>query len=82
MLAYYRDEGEPEIGRRLATNVMSAIENLADYPDMGRVVPPFDQSNLRELIRPPFRIVYRHDPGRVRIVRIWRTERLLKLPDE
>jgi hypothetical protein len=30
-----------------------------------------------ELIRPPFRIVYRLDSDRIRIVRIWRSERLL-----
>jgi len=44
------------------------------------VVPEFDQPFLRELIHPPFRIVYRRDPKRVRIVRVWRSERLLHLP--
>jgi hypothetical protein len=47
---------------------------------MGRVVPEFGLEYLRELIHPPFRIVYRRDIKRVRIVRIWRSERLLKLP--
>jgi toxin ParE1/3/4 len=47
---------------------------------MGGVVPEFDQPFLRELIQPPFRIVYRRDPQRVRIVRVWRSERLLHLP--
>ncbi|MDJ0891444.1 MAG: type II toxin-antitoxin system RelE/ParE family toxin, partial [Gammaproteobacteria bacterium] len=32
---------------------------------------------LRELIRPPFRIVYRRDPKHVRVVRVWRSERPL-----
>ena len=35
---------------------------------------------LREVILPPFRIVYRLDDQRVRVVRIWRSERLLTLP--
>ncbi len=47
---------------------------------MGRVVPEFDQLFLREFIHPPFRIVYRRDTLRVRIVRIWRSELLLHLP--
>ena len=47
---------------------------------MGRIVPEFGQTFLRELIRPPFRIVYRLDPERVRIVRVWRGERLFRLP--
>ena len=49
---------------------------------MGRIVPEFDQPFLRELIRPPFRIVYRRDPRRVRVVRVWRSERLLNVPNE
>ena len=49
---------------------------------MGRVVPEFDQPFLRELIRPPFRIVYRREPEFVRIVRIWRSERVLVLPED
>ena len=45
-----------------------------------RVVPEFDQPFLRELIHPPFRVVYRRDSRHVRIVRVWRSERELHLP--
>jgi plasmid stabilization system protein ParE len=66
----------------LLVEVFQQVETLVDYPDMGRVVPEFEQSFLRELIHPPFRIVYRHDTKCVRIVRVWRSERLLRLdPD-
>jgi toxin ParE1/3/4 len=44
------------------------------------VVPEFEQPFLRELIHPPFRVVNRRDAQRVRIVRVWRSERLLHLP--
>jgi hypothetical protein len=47
---------------------------------MGRVVPEFAVEHLREIVSPPFRIVYRHDKQKVRIVRVWRSERLLKMP--
>jgi plasmid stabilization system protein ParE len=49
---------------------------------MGRVVPEFELDFLRELIRPPFRIVCRRDSNRIRIVRIWRSERMLVMPEE
>lgn len=78
--AWYAEQGVPEVGARLVEEVLQRIQALADYPDMGRMVPEFDQPFLRELIHPPFRIVYRHDPQRVRIVRVWRSERLLHLP--
>jgi toxin ParE1/3/4 len=45
------------------------------------VVPEFAQCNLRELIVPPFRIVYRCEARHMRMVRVWRSERLLILPD-
>jgi toxin ParE1/3/4 len=60
--------------------LLASIEALADHPDMGRIVPELGQAFLRELIRPPFRIVYRRDGKHVRVVRVWRSERLLALP--
>ena len=78
--AWYAEEGVPDVGARLVEEVFQRAQALADHPDMGRVVPEFDQPFLRELIHPPFRIVYRRDPQRVRIVRVWRSERLLHLP--
>jgi plasmid stabilization system protein ParE len=80
--AWYAEQGVPDVGERLLREVVASIEALADHPDMGRIVPEFDQPFLRELIRPPFRIVYRRDPKHVRVVRVWRSERLLDVPDE
>ena len=78
--AYYDSEGAAATGRRLIEELVSAIERLADHPKSGRIVPEFNIEYLREVIKPPFRIVYRCDRKRVRIVRIWRSERILKLP--
>ena len=80
ILEYYREQQAPQAGERLVADAIKDIELLVDQPVMGRIVPEFDLKNLRELIRPPFRIVYRREPGKVRIVRIWRSERLMALP--
>ena len=77
---WYQDQGVPEVGERLILEIFERIETLAAHPEIGRIVPELGQAFLRELIHPPFRIVYRLDPGRVRIVRVWRGERLLRLP--
>ena len=76
---WYAEQDVPEVGVRLTGEIVASIAALADHPDMGRVVPEFNQPFLRELIRPPFRIVYRRDPKHVRVVRVWRSERLLKI---
>jgi len=78
--AYYSDEGVPDAGKRLATEIISKVERLQTHPLSGRVVPEFDVEQLREIIYPPFRIVYRYDKSKVRVVRIWRSERMLRLP--
>ena len=80
MQAYYAGEGVPDVGKRPVTGIMSTIERLGAHPLSGRVVPEFQVEHLREIIYPPFRIVYRHDKNKVRIVRIWRSERLLRMP--
>lgn len=82
MRAWHAEQAVPEVGERLIGEIVTSIEALADHPDMGRIVPEFDQRFLRELIRPPFRIVYRRDPKHVRVVRVWRSERLLDIGDE
>ena len=82
MRSWYAEQAVPEVGERLLREIIESIEALAEHPEMGRIVPEFEQPFLRELIRPPFRIVYRRDPKYVRVVRVWRSERLLELPDE
>jgi addiction module RelE/StbE family toxin len=78
--AYYNNEGVPDVGKRLTGEIIVQIERLADHPLSGRIVPEFNVEHLREIIHPPFRIVYRYDKKRVRIVRIRRSERHLKMP--
>lgn len=80
MQKWYAEQLVPEIGDRFTREIIEKVEVLQAHADMGRIVPEFGVATLRELIHPPFRIVYRHDGNRVRIVRIWRSERLLKLP--
>jgi plasmid stabilization system protein ParE len=77
--AWYTRQQAPEAGEHLIREAFSQIERLLDFPQSGRVVPEFDLVNLREIIYPPFRIVYRLDGKRVRIVRVWRSERVLKI---
>jgi len=80
VIVWFTEQGIPETGKKLVEKVIEQTERLTLYPDSGRVVPEFDMKDLREVIHPPFRFIYRRDKGKVIIVRIWRSERLLKLP--
>jgi len=77
---WYVDQQVPAVSEKLLRELISQVERLADFPENGRVVPELGLVNLREVIYSPFRIVYRVDANRVRIVRVWRSERLLKMP--
>lgn len=80
MLAWYAEQHVPEVGQRLVQELFVRTEQLVDFPESGRMVPEFGLATLRELIHPPFRLVYRLDPTAIRIIRVWRSERLLVLP--
>jgi toxin ParE1/3/4 len=80
MRSWYQDQLVPEIGERYLNEVVSQVERLAEFPQSGRIVPEFGADHLREVILPPFRIVYRLDMKRVRVARVWRSERQLKMP--
>lgn len=80
ILAYYSEQEVPEVGERFLDEILDMVQNLPTHPDRGRIVPEFNQASLRELIHPPFRIVYKRKARGISVVRIWRSERLLKLP--
>ena len=77
---YYCEQEVPDVGERFLQEIIALVEDLPTHPDRGRIVPEFNQPFLRELIHPPFRIVYRRRTQGIAVVRIWRSERLLKLP--
>lgn len=78
---WYADQQVPAVGEKLIRDVLDSIERLAKFPKSGRIVPEFGVQYLREIVSPPFRIVYRVDEKSVRVVRVWRSERLLKMTE-
>jgi len=83
---WYQDQKVPNVGTGLIKEIIDRIENLADFLESeaqrmqgGRVVSEFGIANLREIIHPPFRIVYRFDGSKIRIIRVWRSDRILKM---
>jgi plasmid stabilization system protein ParE len=77
ILSWYSSQLVPEVGQRLVAAIVEHVEQLAMFPDSGRVVPEFETPWLRELELAPFRIVYRRDSALITVVRVWRSERLM-----
>jgi plasmid stabilization system protein ParE len=52
-------EESPAYAALVVARIIEATDRLAHFPESGRVVPEFNRTDLREVIRPPYRIVYR-----------------------
>jgi plasmid stabilization system protein ParE len=63
----------PERAVDLGQFLVSSTKRLADFPEMGRVVPEFGDSSLREIVVRSYRVIYRvnHGDCRVDVARFW-----------
>ncbi len=80
--SFYLEQGVSQIGVDFVAAIVEHIETLVVHPDIGRVVPEFNDKLIRELIHSPFRVVYLRESKSIQIIRVWRSERLLKLPEQ
>lgn len=73
----YIAENDSTTARRFVQSVFDAVERLQDFPDSGRVVPEFEDSKLREVIKRPCRIIYRvkTESAEIEIARVWHSAR-------
>ena len=73
----YISESNPQTANRFARSLIDSVERLIVFPESGRIVPEFDDPVIREVIRRPFRIVYRVwvDVSLIEIVRVWHSAR-------
>lgn len=78
---YYEEKGIPHVGRQFVSSIIDHIYTLRDNPDIGRMVSEFGEPKIRELIHSPFRVVYLREQRSIHVVRIWRSERKLILPE-
>jgi plasmid stabilization system protein ParE len=79
---YCGGEGTPQVGENFQREIFERIQYLETHPDLGRPVPELNYASVRELIHPPFCIVYLREESSVHVIRVWRSERLLILPGE
>jgi len=80
IISYYNNQGVPDIGIKFSRAIIEHIAVLSEHPNIGRVVPEFELEHSREIIHKPFRVVYQRDANSIKVIRIWRSERLPVLP--
>ena len=67
----------PTYARRVVEQLYDAAGQLVAFPDIGRVVPERGQPHIREILRPPYRIIYRRAADLVEILAVHHSARLL-----
>jgi plasmid stabilization system protein ParE len=63
----------PERAVRFGRFLLDSTKRLGEFPEMGRVVPEFDDPSIREIIVRSYRVVYRvvHCGCRIDVARFW-----------
>lgn len=63
----------PLLAENDGLELIAAAETVAEFPRIGRFVPECEDQSLREIIKPPYRIIserFPHQPRPV-IMRVW-----------
>jgi toxin ParE1/3/4 len=57
--------------------LVSSTKHLAQFPELGRVVPEISDPRIREIVVRSYRVVYRlnHEQHLVEVVRFWHAAR-------
>ncbi len=51
--------GNPAAAASFGLQIITRTDSLANFPQLGRVVPEQHDENIREIILRPYRIIYR-----------------------
>jgi plasmid stabilization system protein ParE len=77
-IADYIALDDPEAARRLVQKIFEHIDHLEMHPRLGSKLPELPGWRYRQIVEPPCCIFYREDSGRVLILHVMRSERLLR----
>ena len=77
-IADYIALDNPEAARRLVQKIFEHVDHLESHPKLGSKPQELKDWRYRQIVEPPCRIFYRENSGRVLILHVMRSERLLK----
>ena len=63
----YISDDSPDRAVAFAQFLVSSTKRLADFPELGRVVPEFADPSIREIVVHSYRVIYRVDHADCRV---------------
>jgi toxin ParE1/3/4 len=76
----YIAKDSPFYAQRMVDRLTKCSQQLVDFPKSGRMVPEYEQEDLRELIEKPYRLIYRVRTDAIDILAVIHSAR--RLPAE
>ena len=72
-IATFIAKDNPPAALKLGELIFARVDTLETFPELGRVVPERNQSNIREIVVKNYRLVYRVHPKEkfLEILRVW-----------
>ncbi|MCR4346772.1 MAG: type II toxin-antitoxin system RelE/ParE family toxin [Sulfuricaulis sp.] len=68
---YYLKRDAPFYANGVVDKLTRRSEQLIRHPRSGRIVPKYDDENLREIIVHPYRLIYRLKPDYIDIIAVF-----------
>ncbi len=60
----------PIYAEQVLERLVTRLEQAQNFPESGRVVPEVKHAEIRELIEPPYRLIYRVHPDTIEILSV------------
>ena len=60
----------PVYAEQVVDQIVHRLEQARQFPESGRMVPEYERPEIRELIEPPYRVLYRTGPEAIEVVAI------------
>ncbi len=77
-IADYIALDNPPAAALLVQRIFRHVGQLAEHPRSGSKVPEFKGWRYRQIVEPPCRVLYRPAKGRVYVLHVVRSERILR----
>lgn len=76
-IVLYIRQYSPEAAQRMAAKIKEKATRLELFPDSGRILPEYPDLPFREIIVGNYRVIYEYKEGRVEILTVRHSKRLL-----
>lgn len=80
-IGLYIKEDKPVAAKKFVSEIRERVSSIKNNPEIGRVVPEINNSQIREIIHKRYRIVYLIKKNRVDILTVFEGHKLLNLFD-